>query len=123
MRRTSFFVGTAMVFLAATVQAQPWVARHGMTSAQYQSEFNTHVGNGYRLTHVSGYDVSGSPRFAAIWERKSGPAWVARHGMTSAQYQTEFDTHVGNGYRLVLVDGYESAGSARYAAIWEKKTG
>jgi CubicO group peptidase (beta-lactamase class C family) len=121
--RTSFFVGSAMIFLGATAQAQPWVARHGMTSAGYQSEFNTHVGNGYRLTHVSGYDVAGSPRFAAIWEKKAGPAWIARHGLTSAQYQAEFNTHVGNGYRLVLVDGYESAGSARYAAIWENAAG
>jgi CubicO group peptidase (beta-lactamase class C family) len=108
---------------AARSEAQPWQARHGLTAAQYQSEFNTWTSQGYRLTHVSGYDVTGQPRFAAIWEQKPGPAWVARHGMTAAQYQTEFNTWVGQGYRLTLVDGYESAGSARYAAIWELKAG
>jgi CubicO group peptidase (beta-lactamase class C family) len=109
--------------IAAESEAQPWVARHGMTSAQYQSEFNTWTGQGFRLTHVSGYTVNGQARFAAIWEQKPGPAWVARHGMTSAQYQSEFNTWVRLGYRLVVVDGYEVAGEARYAALWEQKSG
>ena len=109
--------------LAVESHAQPLVARHGLTSAQYQSEFNTWTSQGFRLTHVSGYDVAGQTRFAAIWEQKAGPAWVARHGMTSAQYQTEFTKWVGLGYRLVVVDGYEVAGTARYAALWEQKTG
>src|SRR5262245_66587487 len=33
-------------------------------------------------------------------------AWVARHGLTSAQYQAEFDKLIGQGYRLVEVSGY-----------------
>ena len=126
MRRQLSIAALALPFvisLTAPAQAQPWVARHGMTSAQYQSEFNNWVGQGYRLTHVSGYDVGGTSRFAAIWEKVTGPAYVARHGMTSAQYQAEFNSWVGQGYRLVLVDGYDSGGSARYAAIWELKTG
>jgi hypothetical protein len=109
-------VGIAMMFavaLAADAAAQPWVARHGMTSAQYQAEFNAWTAAGYRLTHVSAADVAGTPRFAAIFEQKAGPAWVARHGMTSAQYQTEFNARVSQGYRLVLIDGYEVAGAAR----------
>lgn len=117
------FVLTCCVSLAAESWAQPWVARHGMTSAQYQSEFNTWTSQGFRLTHVSGYDVAGQPRFAAIWEQKPGPAWVARHAMTPAQYQSEFNTWVGLGYRLVVVDGYEVGGTDRYAALWEQKTG
>jgi CubicO group peptidase (beta-lactamase class C family) len=120
------FVGLALMFclsFAVESYAQPWVARHGLTSAQYQSEFNSWTAQGYRLTHVSAYDVAGTPRFAAMWEKKAGPAWVARHGMTSAQYQTEFNTWVAQGFRLVAVDGYEIAGAARYAAIWEQKTG
>ena len=119
-------IGFALVVglsMAVEAAAQPWVARHGMTSAQYQSEFNTWTGQGFRLTHVSGYNVGGQARFAAIWEQKAGGAWVARHGMTSAQYQAEFNTWVRQGYRLVVVDGYESGGEARYAAIWEQKTG
>ena len=101
----------------------PWVARHGMSSSKYQNEFNNWTRAGYRLTHVSGYNVDGAVRFAAIWEKKSGPSWVARHGLTASQYQSQFNYWVGQGYRLKVVDGYEYAGSARYAAIWEKSSG
>jgi hypothetical protein len=32
-------------------------------------------------------------------------AWIARHGVTSDQYQQEFDNLGKQGYRLVEVDG------------------
>jgi CubicO group peptidase (beta-lactamase class C family) len=96
-----------------------WVARHGMTSAQYQSEFNDWTQQGYRLTHVSGYEVNGTDYYAAIWEQVGGPAMVARHRMTSQAYQHEFVDRALQGYRLKLVDGYSIGNSARYAAIWE----
>jgi CubicO group peptidase (beta-lactamase class C family) len=97
-----------------------WVAHHGMSSAQYQNLFNQYTSQGYRLTHVSGYGVNGQDYYAAIWEKKSGPAWVARHGMTSTQYQNEFNYWTSLGYRLVQVSGYGVNNLARYAAIWEQ---
>ena len=100
-----------------------WVARHNMTSSQYQSYFNTYVRLGYRLVHVDGYNYNGTPRFAAIWEKTTGPAWIARHNMTSSQYQSYFNNYVSQGYRLKTVSGYTSGGSSRFAAIWEKTTG
>jgi DNA-binding transcriptional regulator of glucitol operon len=97
-----------------------WVARHGLNSAQYQQAFDTFVQQGYRLIDVSGYTVGGQDRYAAIWEKSQGPAWQARHGLTSAQYQQEFNTLTQQGYRLVDVSGYEVGGQDHYAAIWEK---
>jgi CubicO group peptidase (beta-lactamase class C family) len=99
-----------------------WIARHGMSASQYQTEFNTHVAQGYRLTHVSGYTVNGNSQqtFAAIWEKKGGPAWVARHGLTAAEYQAEFDTQARAGYHLTLVGGYPVGSDVRYVAIWEQ---
>jgi hypothetical protein len=126
MGRQLWVVGCALLFvvsLAADSTAQSWVARHGMTSAHYQSEFTTWASQGYRLADVSGYDVAGTARFAAIWVKQSGPAWIARHNMTSAQYQSEFNMWVGRGFRLSLVEGYEAGGEARYAALWELKSG
>jgi hypothetical protein len=46
--------------------------------------------------------------YAAIWEQRQGPAWVARHGLTSAQYQQAFEDLVGQGFRLVQVSGYST---------------
>jgi V8-like Glu-specific endopeptidase len=100
-----------------------WAARHGLTSAQYQQAFDELVAQGFRLVHVNGYGVGGSDRYAAIWEQSAGPAWVARHGLTSAQYQQAFDELVAQGFRLVHVSGYEAGGSDRYAAIWEQSAG
>jgi hypothetical protein len=100
-----------------------WVARHGLTSAQYQAAFDQFVGQGYRLVDVSGYEVNGQDRYAAIWVKSSGTPWVARHGLTSTQYQAAFDQFVGQGYRLVKVSGYSVNGDDRYAAIWDKSGG
>jgi CubicO group peptidase (beta-lactamase class C family) len=100
-----------------------WVARHGLTAAQYQAEFDKLVKQGYRLKEVSGTGVGNQAVYAAIWEKKPGPPWVARHGLTSAQYQAEFQKLAKQGYRLKSVSGYAVGGSSRYAAIWEKVAG
>jgi len=101
-----------------------WVARHGMNAQTYQQEFDSWASQGYCLTLVSSYSVANQARYAAIWEKKNCPAYVARHGLTSAEYQNEFDTLVGQqGYRLKLVSGYNVGGQVYYAAIWEKSPG
>jgi len=57
---------------------------------------------------------------ALLSKPPSAPAWQARHGLTSAQYQATFDQLVGEGYRLELFNGYSVAGQDRFAAIWTK---
>ncbi len=108
-----------VLLLSVQVHAQ-WQARHGLTSAAYQATFNLLTSQGYRLTWVSGYTVSNDPRFAAIFEKKSTPAWVSHHGMSSSQYQSNFNTYTSQGYRLVLVNGYTVNGIDNYVAIWDK---
>jgi len=48
------------------------------------------------------------------------PAWQARHGLTSTEYQATFNQLVAEGYRLELVNGYSVGGQDRIAAIWTK---
>src|SRR2546425_1248781 len=100
-----------------------WVARHGLTSSEYQSAFDSFGARGYRLVEVSGYSVGNQALYAAIWEQSAGPPRVARHGLSSGQYQAEFDQLVAQGYRLVDVSGYAVNGQALYAAIWEHSNG
>jgi hypothetical protein len=64
--------------------------------------------------------VNGQALYAAIWDKSSGPGWVARHGMTSDQYQQQLDTLVSQGYRLEWVSGYPNGASATYAAVWQR---
>jgi CubicO group peptidase (beta-lactamase class C family) len=100
-----------------------WQARHGLSAADYQKAFDDFFKQGYRLTWVTGYESGGTVKFAAIWEKKGGPAWGARHNLTAAEYQKAFDDFFKQGYRLVHVSGYSAGGSARFAAIWEKSSG
>lgn len=99
-----------------------YVARHGMTSSQYQSFFNDYVSQGYKLVHVSGYAENNQPRFAAIWERlnrSTGESWVARHGLTKDQYWREFQSLQKQGYRLRVVSPYVVGGVEYFAGIWD----
>lgn len=73
--------------------------------------------------HCAVYALEEQERYAAIWEKGNGPAFVARHGLMPQAYQQEFDHWVGQGFRLKLVNGYAVAGQERYAAIWEKVNG
>ncbi|NQT81592.1 serine hydrolase [bacterium] len=98
----------------------PWVAAHGLTASQYQTAFTNHSANGFRLTHVSGYEVGGQARYAAIWEQRGGPTWFSYHGHSSAEHQSKFDTFGGCRYRLVEVSGYDVGGQANFAAVWER---
>ncbi len=100
-----------------------WEARHGLTAAQYQKTFDDLKKAGYRLRHVNGYSVNGKDFYAAIWDKSAGPAWAARHGLSSADYQKAFTDLTGQGYRLKVVSGYRVGAQDRYAALWEKTAG
>lgn len=111
-----FFVLHVVFFNALT--AQSWVARHGLSAADYQTEFNKWTQQGYRPVNLSAYNG----RFSVIFEKQNNaPAWVARHGLSAADYQTEFNKWVQQGYRPTRVCGYTDGGQARYAALFEKR--
>ena len=101
-----------------------WEARHGIdANTTYQATFDTLLRQGFRLTYVNGYSEGRGARFNAIWQKKGGPAWQARHGLTAQQFQATFDNLLQQGFRPVIVSGYAENGQARYAAIWEQSTG
>jgi hypothetical protein len=100
-----------------------WQARHGIDGAAYQATFDDLAAQGFRLVNVNGYSEGTGARFNAVWVQRPGPAWQARHGLTSAQYQATFDGLVAQGFRLICVSGYAENGEARYAAIWEQRDG
>ena len=93
----------------------PWQARHGIDAHTYQATFDSLVQEGYRLTSLCGYSEGTGARFNAIWHRRGGPAWQARHGLNAADYQATFDSLGQEGYRLTCVSGYAENGEARYA--------
>jgi hypothetical protein len=90
----------------------------GMTEAEYQTQFNANAAAGRHLAYVNAFMESGVPKISAIWDQSSVGSWVARHGETSAQYQTEYDTQTAQGRLPRRVAGYESGGSARFASLF-----
>ncbi len=111
-----------LLFITNAVFAQ-FVARHAMSPAQYQTEFNNWSSKGYRVTSLCGYTKGGQELYAAIWNKISGPAWAAKHGMSAAAYQTAFTEMSNQGYRLQSISGYAVGGQAKFAAVWDKSSG
>lgn len=95
-----------------------YVAKAGLTAAQYQAEFDANAAAGRKLVYVNTFQEGGAVRFSAIWYQKVTTAGVARHGMTSSQYQAEFQAQIGNGLLTRGVTGYEENGEMRFAAFW-----
>jgi CubicO group peptidase (beta-lactamase class C family) len=111
-----------LLFFTSALLAQ-YVARHAMTPAQYQTEFNNWSSKGYRVTSLSGYTKGGQELYTAIWNKVAGPAWAAKHGLSAAAYQTAFTEMSNQGYRLQTISGYAVSGQARFAAVWDKSGG
>jgi hypothetical protein len=100
-----------------------WRAVHGFDSGQYQQLFDELVPQGFRPVIVSGYTAHGADRFAALFEQREGPAFVARHGIDAAAYQQVFDEVVPQGFRPTSLSGYSSNGVDRFAAVFEQIAG
>jgi hypothetical protein len=100
--------------------APAWSARHGLTAAQYQSEFDTHTRDGFRLLNLASYLQGGQTRYACIFVKTAGPAWVAYHGLTADQHQARVNTLGADGFHPVNVSVVSIGGQRSYAAFWEK---
>ena len=108
--------------VSGAAEAQQWVSRHGMTSAQYQSWFDTYKAQGYRLTDIDAYSVGGKGYYAAVWSKTGSGAWVARHGLQAPAYQQTFDNLTAKGYAPAFIDAM-SLGSGLFAGFWQKSGG
>lgn len=95
-----------------------WIALANLTSAQYQTQFETQTAAGRELAYLNGYTLNGTPRFSAIWIANGPSAWVARHDLNSAQLQEQFDTWTAGGLTTRFITGYERSNVANFGAFW-----
>ena len=56
-------------------------AYQSVSGNQHQLNLNRLSNNGYRMISLSVYGDPSDPRYAAVWVQRSGPAWVAVHGL------------------------------------------
>jgi CubicO group peptidase (beta-lactamase class C family) len=121
MNRFIAVVATFALLSTPLARAVSWVVKHDLTGAGFQTEFDRWTAAPYnlRLTCVSGYEEGGAARFAGIWEKQSGPAWSASHGMTAAQFNSTTSTLDAQGYVPAFVSGFTVGATRYYNAIWE----
>lgn len=101
-----------------------WHVHPADTSAGYQVTFNAETQlpgyqlAGYRPAYVA---LSDDHMYCSLFKDDVVGAWVARHGMTSAEYQAEFDKQNAAGFYPICVQGGGSGDSTLYAALFAKQ--
>jgi CubicO group peptidase (beta-lactamase class C family) len=87
-------------------------------AAEYQQRFDAQVSGWARPAHVA---VSGDERYLSIFVGDQVGPWIARHGLTSAGYQAEFNRLVPLGFYPVCVQGGGSGTGIRFAVIFARQ--
>ncbi|MCU1266726.1 MAG: penicillin-binding protein [Acidobacteria bacterium] len=101
-----------------------WHVHPSDTGSAYQTVFNAETQlPGYRLAayRPAYVALSGDHHYCSVFKDDVVGDWVARHGLTSADYQTEFDHQNSAGFYPICVQGGGSGSNTRYAAIFAKK--
>ena len=101
-----------------------WHVHAGDTAGDYQTAFNAETQlpgfrlAGYRPAYVA---LSSDQIYCSVFKDDVVGQWVARHGMTAAEYQAEFDAQNAKGFFPICVQGGGSGGATRYAAIFTQR--
>ncbi len=94
------------------------------TAAGYQVNFNAQTQlpgvylNAWRPAYVA---LSGDATYCSVFKDDFVGPWVARHGLSGADYQTLFNQQVALGYYPILVQGGGSTASPIYAAVFARQ--
>lgn len=100
-----------------------WEARHGLDGPAYQAKFDRLTKEGYRPRWISAYAAGGRDRYAALWEKTAGPAWVARHGLTAEALRAVSTDLAAQGFRPTVLSACNAGGRDLFAGFWEKDGG
>ncbi|GAB2516781.1 serine hydrolase [Spirosoma aerophilum] len=87
----------------------------GEDATGYQARFNAHVQQWARPGFVT---VAPDATYLSLFREDSIGGWVARHNMTSQQYQQAFNENTAKGLFPVCVQAGGSGSSTRFAALF-----
>ena len=111
----------SFILLLSFTGTGQYVARHNLSSGEYQALFNNFSGtNKMRLADVSVYNRGGQETYAAIWDKKSSSGWAARHAMNESGYQAEVTTQKKAGNRPGRITAADINGKLVFACIFYK---
>jgi CubicO group peptidase (beta-lactamase class C family) len=94
------------------------------TGASYQVTFNAETQlpgyrlAGYRPAYVA---LSSDVIYCSLFKDDVVGPWVARHGMTGSEYQTEFNQQVAKGFYPICTQGGGTTSAPVYAAIFAQE--
>lgn len=88
-------------------------------AAQYQALFDAESTIPYARPSLVA--VAPNQGLAVVFQNDVVGRWVARHGLTAAGYQQEFDRQVAAGLFPICVDAAGSGAAARFAAIFAER--
>ena len=89
------------------------------SSVSYQSVFDAETNLPFFRPRL--LSVAEDRSIAAVFCNDVVGNWVARHGLTSGQYQQEFDSNIANGLMPICVSAGGTGAGARFAAIFAER--
>src|SRR3984957_6972541 len=98
-----------------------WLVNPADPAPSYQATFNTdtqlpgYTLNGWRPAYVA---VSSDQTYCSVYKDDYVGPWVARHGLSAAQYQAEFDAQNHAGRYPIFVQGGGSGNNIVYTAVF-----
>ena len=101
-----------------------WHVHPSDTAQSYQAAFDAETGlpgygrAGWRPAFVT---LSGDHAYCSVFRDDAVGDWSARHGLTAAAYQKEFDKQNAAGFYPICVQGGGSGDATRYAAIFARR--
>ena len=96
-------------------------ARSFLTPDEYQTKFDQNKASGRHPRYLNSYLHNGKLHFSAIWADKPDVSgMIARHGLTSGQFQTSWEDATSAGFSTRAITGCEEGGKVRYAVYWTK---
>jgi murein DD-endopeptidase MepM/ murein hydrolase activator NlpD len=115
-------VGTQRTYAGVYTQGSigSYMVRSFQTAADYQTNYTDNKDAGRRLIYLNSYVYDGEPRYTAIWASSAETNVFARHGMSSASYQSYWNSRTSAGWDTAAVSGIQTGGVTRYAAYWTK---
>jgi CubicO group peptidase (beta-lactamase class C family) len=101
-----------------------WHVHPSDTAQSYQTVFDAETqlpGDGLHGWRPAFVTLSTDQLYCSSFRDDVVGEWYARHGITSAEYQAEFDARTKQGFYPICVQGGGSGADARYAAIFAKQ--
>lgn len=97
-----------------------WLLKSQTLESEYQALVNEQVRAGRYPVYLNVYKHAGKDWVAGIFAKAPSPDWTARHDMSAAKYQTEYDSARHAGMLTRTIAGYDGSSSHVFAAMWSK---